>query len=61
MATLSRAARAALSLAGIAAKDWAGGDSCGCTDDRCVGFHHGAEEPCYCLPVLIDDYLRERR
>lgn len=29
------------------------GDRCGCTDSRCVGFHH-LDENCGCLPVLID-------
>jgi hypothetical protein len=31
------------------------GDSCGCSDDRCVGFHHDANETCPCLPVLLDE------
>jgi hypothetical protein len=33
------------------------GDRCGCTDDRCVGFHHDEHEDCGCLPVLIRDVL----
>lgn len=34
-----------------------GGDSCGCTDDRCIGYHHDADEECHCLPVLLDVYI----
>lgn len=33
------------------------GDRCGCTDDRCIGFHHLGEDDCGCLTVLIDQYL----
>jgi hypothetical protein len=33
------------------------GDSCGCTDDRCIGYHHHNQHDCGCLPVLIDDVL----
>jgi len=36
---------------------WAG-DSCGCPDDRCIGYHHDGAEGCYCLPVTLADYLR---
>lgn len=32
------------------------GDACGCPDDRCIGYHHGADEPCGCLRVLVRDY-----
>ena len=31
------------------------GDACGCPDDRCAGYHHGADEECGCLPVLLED------
>lgn len=31
------------------------GDSCGCTDDRCTGYHHDGPE-CGCLDVQLDDY-----
>ncbi|PAK92580.1 hypothetical protein B8X04_17090 [Brevibacterium casei] len=34
---------------------WRGAE-CGCPDDRCIGHHHGADEPCGCLKPLIDDY-----
>lgn len=36
--------------------DWHG-DTCGCTDDRCIGYHHDEHEECGCLPVLIEDAL----
>lgn len=35
------------------ADQWAG-DRCGCPDDRCIGHHHDADEPCGCLTVLAD-------
>jgi hypothetical protein len=35
--------------------DWRG-DSCGCTDDRCVGYHHDEGDECGCLGVLLDEY-----
>lgn len=31
------------------------GDSCGCPDDRCIGFHHGKSDDCGCLTSLLDD------
>ena len=34
------------------------GDECGCTDDRCTGYHHDASDECGCLPVLLDQYQR---
>lgn len=30
-----------------------GGDACGCTDDRCIGYHHDEADECGCLPVLL--------
>jgi hypothetical protein len=60
---LTPAALEVLTAAGFTALDWAvrhfdgpdwGGDVCGCTDDRCVGYHHGEDEECGCLPVLLD-------
>lgn len=38
--------------------EW-GGDACGCTDSRCAGsgWHHDPDEPCGCLPVLLDEYV----
>lgn len=39
-----------------------GGDRCGCPDDRCIGFHHGEEDPDACdLRWWIEDDLREGR
>jgi hypothetical protein len=35
------------------------GDRCGCTDDRCIGFHHEDATDCRCLPVLLEEYRRE--
>lgn len=37
---------------------WAG-DRCGCPDDRCIGFHHFAEDDCGCFPVLLGQALDE--
>lgn len=34
------------------------GDSCGCADDRCIGFHHDETADCGCLPNWLDDYAR---
>ncbi len=36
------------------------GDSCGCPDSRCKGFHHEPDEPCGCLHALIRDILADR-
>ena len=64
MAPMNIEARATLRAAGLTTRKWAQingyagaadwrGDDCGCTDDRCIGHHHNAEDPCECLPVLI--------
>lgn len=37
-----------------------GGDECGCPDDRCIGYHHLADEPCGCFRVLLDEYVSGR-
>lgn len=29
-------------------------DACGCTDNRCIGYHHDEHEECGCLPALIN-------
>lgn len=42
------------------AADWSG-DACGCTDDRCIGHHHDANEECGCLSSLIADQHRRER
>ena len=34
---------------------WAG-DACGCTDSRCIGHHHDADDPCPCLDVQLDQF-----
>jgi hypothetical protein len=36
--------------------DWHG-DRCGCSDDRCIGFHHDENDDCGCLPALIEQAL----
>lgn len=67
MTQLSVAAKQEIKDAGLTLRDyarsmgWDGnadgrwfGDSCGCSDDRCVGHRHDqADDPCGCLPVLI--------
>jgi hypothetical protein len=32
------------------------GDSCGCPDDRCIGFHHEGPDDCHCLEVTLGEY-----
>ncbi len=32
------------------------GDSCGCTDDRCTGYHHDAGAACGCLNQKLDTF-----
>lgn len=32
------------------------GDICGCPDDRCVGHHHDASDPCGCIAVLVAEF-----
>jgi hypothetical protein len=52
-----------------AAKDALGGGwhhagrlrACGCPDDRCAGFHHGAGQECGCLRVLLADMVSQTR
>lgn len=36
------------------------GDECGCSDDRCIGYHHDKGEECGCLPALIENRARVR-
>lgn len=69
MARLNEDARNALSAAGLtmaawtrrhfgtAATSWRG-DSCGCPDDRCIGYHHDAQDECQCLPALLAEVTR---
>lgn len=63
---LNDAAREFLDGHGISEREWAvywqngdpdwAGDVCGCLDDRCIGHHHAADEPCECLRALVRDY-----
>lgn len=32
------------------------GDSCGCPDDRCIGFHHDRPDDCHCLENTLGEY-----
>lgn len=61
---LNPEAVATLEAAGLTPDQWMrehyytggwGGDECGCPDDRCIGYHHDAEEECGCLPALLDE------
>ena len=40
------------------AGEWCG-DTCGCTDDRCIGYHHDEQDECGCLPALLTNYYRD--
>jgi hypothetical protein len=62
MARLSPVVVDELAWRGIAQVEWARrwfrdgkwhGDACGCPDDRCIGFHHDADEGCGCLAALL--------
>jgi hypothetical protein len=60
---------AALGEAGLSVEQYAAahfygdgkwwGDRCGCTDDRCIGFHHFGEDDCGCFPVVLELALDE--
>jgi hypothetical protein len=66
MAALSRQAREEIKARGLTIvgyiryQGWLSdgwhGDACGCSDDRCIGYHHDAGDTCGCLEVLLDDY-----
>jgi hypothetical protein len=53
--------------AGISRAEWARrqgwadgqwhGDACGCPDDRCIGYHHDAQDDCGCITALIRNPL----
>jgi hypothetical protein len=43
-------------LHGDASADTWSGDACGCTDDRCIGYHHADHEACGCITAEIDSY-----
>lgn len=36
------------------------GDSCGCNDDRCRGYHHDEDDECRCLPALLTNYYQDQ-
>lgn len=64
---LTAPARALLRDHGISAAEWTRiqfgggewfGDACGCTDDRCIGHHHGEQDECSCLPALLRNYYQ---
>lgn len=67
MSALNAGTKAALRDAGVSQAEWARanwsasgrwhGDACGCPDNRCIGFHHYAEEDCGCLRTLLQMYL----
>lgn len=38
-----------------------GGDSCGCSDDRCIGYHHDESEDCGCIGALLDQWVTDQR
>lgn len=68
MATLNAEARETLDVYGYTPKQWAKihptdgtwhGDECGCSDDRCIGFHHDAADDCQCLPAMITEVVRQ--
>lgn len=69
MARLNEDARLILAGHDVTPREWTkhhqgygrwSGDACGCPDDRCIGHHHDANEPCGCLRALLSDYLRDR-
>lgn len=66
---LNNEARDALRNAGVSQAEWIRrhfgadaktwhGDACGCSDDRCIGFHHDAQDDCQCLPALLREVSR---
>lgn len=72
MTRVNYAARATLRAEGLGPTAWAKlhgyasaadwrGDECGCTDDRCIGYHHDANEECGCLPALIEEHRKRER
>ncbi|MFM2438693.1 MAG: hypothetical protein RLZ55_1518 [Actinomycetota bacterium] len=54
----------ALAEHGVSLADWKrqapGQDDCGCDDDRCIGHHHGQDEECRCVTVLLGRTSGER-
>lgn len=71
MTALDAPARAAIRGQGFSLAEWSvmwgygggtwGGDSCGCSDDRCAnGFHHMGASDCGCLQSMLDDAVAWR-
>ena len=60
MSTLFPEARAVLVEAGVLVDPWPG-DVCGCLDDRCIGFHHDADDACGCLSAQVEQAFRDRQ
>lgn len=75
MPALSHQARGAIKDGGVTIagyiRYWSGGlglddgkwygDSCGCPDDRCIGFHHNGPHDCGCLAVTLREYVQSVR
>jgi hypothetical protein len=67
---LSAAVKAALRDCGISQAGWARaqgfpdgkwyGDACGCSDDRCIGYHHDEDADCGCFSVLLTREMQVR-
>jgi hypothetical protein len=63
MTALNATAKATLRAYGVSQAAWArrnfvsgkwSGDTCGCPDDRCIGYHHDGPDDCGCLPALLE-------
>jgi len=63
LADITPDARQVLRAVGLTLPEWAReqgwldgvwrGDHCGCSDDRCIGYHHDVGEECGCLLALL--------
>ncbi len=69
MTTLTRAARETIKNSGLTITEYVlensgsstwYGDTCGCSDDRCIGYHHDENEECGCLPVCIEETKKQQ-
>ena len=64
MSVLGRPARQRIAEAGVSVAEYVAapgwllpgwhGSRCGCPDDRCLGYHHEADEPCPCLEGVLE-------
>lgn len=52
--TIAAYVRDQMPYSGQDGRTWRG-DDCGCTDDRCIGYHHDEHEECGCLLALIEE------